>query len=41
MIKTITRKELEKLQFAGHAVIIHPRKKMAIVDGWKYYKLAD
>lgn len=40
MKKTITRKELERLQFLGHAVVIHPKLGHAVVGG-TYYRLAD
>ena len=41
MRKTITRAKLIALQAQGHAVVIYPRKKCAVVDGWKYYLLVD
>ena len=35
----ITRAEVKALQAANHAVVIYPRKRLVIVDGFKRYQL--
>ncbi len=39
MKPTITMSEIEKLRATGHVVAIYPKKKIAVVDGFKYFRL--
>ena len=38
-MKSITRKRMEELEKAGHAVNEYPRLKQVCVDGFKYYRV--
>lgn len=38
-MKTITEKELNELKLKGHVVFVYVRKGIAVIDGFKYYKI--
>jgi hypothetical protein len=36
---TITQAQVDALKASGRAVAIYPRKKLVVVDGFKYFRL--
>jgi len=37
----ITRKQVAHLNATRHVAYIYPRKKIVVVDGFKYYRLKE
>jgi hypothetical protein len=38
-MKTITKRELLKIKKSNRVVYIYPRKKLAVINGHRYYKI--
>lgn len=39
VLKAITKTALDKLKNDGHVIGIYPVKRIAVVDGFKYYRI--